>query len=82
MVKKQRETLAKLYDYSEKIGNHKPNFNTKFWKYRDAVKVFSKILIANFGAWDNKNDYQEEDQLDISEGFKELDEIIVNLEDE
>ena len=32
MNKKQRETLVKAHEYSVKIGGHKPNLNTKYWR--------------------------------------------------
>jgi len=79
MNKKQRETLAKAYEYAQKIGRHQPDVNTRFWKYRDALKYVSEILLANFGAWDKENLYQLEDQDTINENFEKLEKLSIEL---
>ena len=79
MNKKQREILVKMHEYSENIGRHKPSISTKFYKYREALLIFSKILLANFQAFNKDNPYQDEDLYTIKEGFEDLDKIISEL---
>lgn len=80
MRKKEIETLAKVHGYASKIGGKQANITTPHWKYRYALKSISKILLANFGAWDKNNPHQSEDQEYIKEGFEELEEIAIALD--
>jgi len=82
MKQKQREIFAKAQIYAHEIGRHNPNINTPYWKYRDALKHISEILLANFSAHDNDNPHQREDQDAITDGFVELEKLLKELKSE
>jgi len=73
--KAHRECMSKLYEYAKWFGNHKPNVDTKFWRYREATKQISEVLYRQFLAFDNENPDMDYDLECIEEAFIELEKI-------
>lgn len=73
--KEHNKCMNRLLDYAKWFGNHKPNLETKYWRYRDATKHIADIIYRQFMAFDTDNPEMDYDIECIEESFKELEKL-------
>lgn len=77
--KAKRLALAKITDYAKFFGNHKPNIETRLISYKEAMNNLSIALYSHFGAFNDDNDYMNEDLENMNEAFERLENLKENI---
>ena len=76
MKRDEKIIMQKLESYSRFFGNHKPNIDTVFRTYKEAIKQIGIIIDRiNENPFHPENDYKEQILDDIETAFKELERL-------